>query len=135
MSPEIATGIFTICGAVVGGLIGFLTTRQITKIKARIDAAARLRAVFAPAIAKYSLIKETEIETMLKSELPAQAAAIEEFRPFVPNQEQERYQKAWEDYHRPQSANGSVYFLDYVMGNSRRQLFQERIHAILKFAE
>ena len=114
MVPEITTGLFTICGVLIGGFIGYFSARHVAEINARLNEAAKFRAAFAPALAKYALTKAAEphgIETMLMAELPAQAAVIEEFRVFIEKGQQKAYQEAWENYHRPPGAGVAFLFL------------------------
>ena len=97
-------------------------------------AGGNLRAAFAPAIAKYPLQRSSDfnvVDKMLRDEITIQAIAIEEFRPFVATERKEAYQKAWENYHRPEGAGRSVFFLEYT----NEKLFKDRIHAILQFTE
>jgi hypothetical protein len=106
------------------------------KITIRKTAGAHLRAAFAPAIAKYPLVKNIDgINNLLWDELSRQAIAIEEFRHYVPRKSREAYQKAWENYHKPQGAGGSVYLTEYAIGEGKAELFKSRIHAILQFTE
>lgn len=145
----IITGIITVFaafgGAVLGAIIAYKTGMKLVqkthsnalKLAAlnRVkDAGTKLRAAFAPAIAKYPLQKGSsmnDIDKMFREELTSQAIAIEEFRSFVTTDRKEEYQKAWENYHRPKDAGGSVFFLEYT----DEKLFKERIHAILQFTE
>ena len=96
-------------------------------------ACAKLRAAFAPIIAKYKIRAKKEdlsLSTMFEEAFFEHAAAIEEYRCFVTRKNQTAYQKAWENYYSP-----PVYFMDYVMGDNRYEVFQQRINAIFKFTE
>lgn len=144
--------VYFIFGTTVGGVLGYLFKTQIDHRLGivRINEAARLSnlhkakgefwAGFAPAIAKFPLLRDSEaIDAMLKEELIPQAVAIEKFRPFIVSSKKNAYQEAWENYHQSHKREGvsSVYFLDYAIGdeNERFSLFNSRINKILKFAD
>jgi hypothetical protein len=139
----------TIIAALLGAILGATGTYWFSLKKAEIDArrvaGAKLRAAFAPEIAKYNLIADNDLrpydeqmkaEEMFKEALPRHAAAIEEYRCFIAPDVRSVYQKMWENYFRPPCANGSIYFSEYVdVDNGGRELFKKRIDAILKFTE
>ncbi len=144
--------IIAISCTALGGCLGyfirlFIENRlAVGRIKENIritefnKAASELRAAFAPAMVQFPLLSDVnQIDTMLKAELIPQGIAIEKFRPFVPPEEQEAYQEAWEIYHQSHKREGttSVYFLHYAMGDEHERftLFKSRINAIIKYAE
>jgi hypothetical protein len=114
----------------MGGAIGLASAWWLSRVDARRQAGARLRAAFAPELALVAL-GSTNVEEALKSAFPRYAAAIEEYRFYVPTGERAAYQKAWTDYH---LVGGSVRFFDYYMGDGARALFEQRVNAILRFA-
>lgn len=124
-----------IIGTLLGVIIAYFLSLRAAKAQCRRIAGARLRAVFAPEIAQYNLLPEGQIYDMLMAALPKHAAAIEEFRCFVPRKHQEDYQDAWNNYHRPPDARGMIYLTFYAVGTDRRELFKQNIDAILKFTE
>lgn len=152
MVDELTKIIIGIAGTVLGGFLGyfirlFIEHRlAIGRIKENIritefnKAAGEFRGAFAPATAKFPLLRDANtINQMLREELIPQSVAIEKFRPFVPSDKKDAYQEAWENYHQSHKRKGvsSVYFLDYAMGEERDRfnLFKNRINEILKFAE
>jgi len=126
---------FGIFGTLLGVILGYFLSLNAAKAQCRRIAGAKLRAAFAPEIAQYDLTEEGKIYDMLMTALPKHATAIEEFRCFVPMRNQKDYQGAWNNYHRPADAGGSVYLTFYAVGKDRRELFNKNINAILKFAE
>ncbi len=135
MCPETINILFGLTGTIIAGMIGYLSAIRMANITTRKTAGAH-RSAFAPAIAKYPLVKHhTELNDLLWAELSRQAIAIEEFRHYVPRKRHAAYQEAWENYHKPQGAGGSVYLTEYVMGEQKAELFKSRIHAILQFTE
>jgi hypothetical protein len=129
-------------GAILAGVISCVINVWLDRRRTRNEAGANLRSIFASALAEYELIQGksmNEIDTLLKSNLPAQATAIEVFRYFVTCCKKEEYEKAWQDYHRPPCANGSIFMLEYVPSadepETAKKLFKQRIHAILQFTK
>ena len=85
-------------GTGLGGLIGYRSARSASEMSLKSSAVAKLRASFAPALAKISLIKSLyDGEKILVEEFPNHAIAIEEFRPFVGGKN-DIYNQAWLDY-------------------------------------
>ena len=141
----------TIVGSIIAGIavigsvyIGYFLSRSVNRETIRIielhKIASEFRAAFAPAIAKFKIISDTnEINEMLREELIPQSIAIERFRPYVPIEKRDAYQDAWENYHLSHKREGvsSVYFLDYAMGNEKERfkLFEKNIHMILQFSD
>jgi hypothetical protein len=126
---------FGIFGTLLGVILGYFLSLNAAKSQCRRIAGAKLRAAFAPEIAQYDLIEEGKIYDMLVAALPKHAAAIEEFRCYVPRKHQKDYQDAWNNYHRPPDARGMIYLTCYAVGKDRRELFKKNTDAILKFAE
>lgn len=141
----------SIIGTLLGLFFGYYFSKKITAtqaqyaerlaaINARRAAGEKLRAAFAPEIGKYFLFfREGEtkrsgaIADLLKNALPKHAAAIEEYRPFVPLKSQRAYQEAWENYHTPLPNIDPI--MDFWAYENAPDFFEERIEAILKFTE
>jgi hypothetical protein len=142
---------WVVIGTLLGLFFGYYFSKKIAAIQAqyaeklaaitaRRVAGEKLRAAFTPEIAKYYLLfREGEfkrrgaIGDLLKDALPKHAAAIEEYRPFVPRESQRAYQEAWENYHTPsKNIEIDMAFLPY---EDDPEFFEENIEAILKFAE
>jgi hypothetical protein len=94
-----------IIGNMLAGSIGYLSARRISSRNAKDIALAKLRAVFAPTLAKIRLFEDdsighsdyAEVFSFLKDQLLQHAAAIEEFRSFSGKNEA-KYEKAWRCY-------------------------------------
>jgi hypothetical protein len=93
------------------------------------QAAAKFRGVFAAG---------TEWNAQWQATFfPNQATAIEEFRVFIEPERLEAYNKAWDEYHRPQRTNGNIRFEEYYVGDELkcRNNFKTKIEAVLEFAK
>ena len=127
---------FTLAGTVVGGLIGFLSGYVLSRLNARREAGAELRAAFAGEIAKVRLAhgadNSIDINNVLTEAFPRHAAAIEAYRFFVKPKDQAAYDKAWRDYY---EVGGSVRFFDYYMDGASFETFEKRVRAIFQFTK
>ena len=137
MTPQVITGLFTISGVFLGGLLGFTTAYWVGRINAKREAGNKLRAAFAPEIANMRLSasdKSIKIEQLLTSAFPKHATAVEEFSFYVSQKDRSSYYEAWRNYY---EVGGSIRFFDYYMnGNDKgRELFEQRVNAILKFSK
>ena len=142
---------WTVIGTLLGLVFGYHFSKKIAAtqaqyaerlaaINARRAAGEKLRGAFAPEIGKYYLLFRNEefkssgaAADLLKSALPKHAAAIEEFRPFVPIKNQRAYQEAWENYHTPVPNTDPM--MDFWAYEYAPEIFEENIEAILKFTE
>lgn len=125
----------TLLGVFLGAVIIYYFSLRISEKNARKAAGAKLRAAFAPIIAKYSFRAkkgDLGLSNMFHEAFHEHATAIEEYRWFVPPERQRAYQQAWENYY---WNHGGMYFTDYVVGEGKEKLFKQRIGAILKFTE
>jgi hypothetical protein len=129
-------------GAILAGVISCVINVWLDRRRIRNEAGANLRSIFSAALAEYDLIQGkgmNEIDSLLRGNLPAQATAIEVFRYFVACCNKEEYEKAWQEYHRPPGANGSIFMLEYIPSADKpeeaKKLFKQRIHAILQFTK
>lgn len=102
---NIANAMVSVASIGLGGVIGFFSARKISDRNARATASAKLRAAFAPALAKIDLHKrhgsthdQPDVTGFFKSAALDHAASIEEFRVFVPACKNTSYQKAWDQY-------------------------------------
>jgi hypothetical protein len=125
-----------LAGITVGGLIGFLSANRISKLNARRQAGAELRAAFAQEIALVRLAhgadKSIKVEEVLKAAFRRHAEAIEAYRFFVKSKDKDAYEKAWRDYY---EVGGSVRFFDYYMDNATFDIFEKKVNAILQFTK
>lgn len=157
---ELIKIIIGISGTVIGGFLGyfirlFIEHRlAIDRIKENIKitgfnhAAAKLRAAFAPALAMIYLARHhgthdrPDDDRFIKDNLLLHAAAVEEFRPFVPRNIRDEYQQAWEEYR--QAARDDIYMRAaeerIVKEEENRdvaygEIIEKRIHEVLEYAE
>ncbi len=126
------TAFMGILGTLLGVIIGYLLSARVAKLQWRRISGGKMRAAFAPEIAKYYLLMKKDnrqVQGMInifEKALPRHAAAIEEYRAFVPCKSQGAYQEAWENYHQN--------FLDYWdEGKGEQTPFKHRIDEIFKF--
>ena len=111
-------------------------------INAHREAGAKLRAAFAPEIAKVKQAYHTkdnsiDIRRLLTDGFDRHAIAIETYRFFVEPKDQLAYDKAWREYC---EEGGSVNFNKYAIRDldqvdHRFETFEQNIEAILRFTE
>ena len=118
-------------GAALGAFFAYQSGIKLIQKNHIKEAGAKLRAAFAPELAKIRLDssgKESfDIKDMFTSALPRHAAAIEEFSFYIPDKDKDKYYKAWENY--------SATYIAYVLGPTQYKDFFDRVHAILQFTE
>lgn len=135
-------GAFTIVGALIGAVIAYWLSTQLERRKEHRTACAKLRSAFAPALAIIYIARhhgthdKPPVDATIKNTLLLHAAAVEEFRPFVPASNRGAYQEAWEKYRQtaaqcPFSTAGEEWGLNMKEG----ELLERNIHAILQFAK
>jgi len=138
----------SIIGTLLGVSLGYHFSKKIAAtqaqhaerlaiMNARIIANTKLRAAFASAMAEYDLLegKSTEVDNMLRAALPKHAAAIEEYRCFVAPESQKAYQEAWKEYKKPLILMEFGGLFSIYSGDDARELFRDRIEAILNYTE
>ena len=127
-------GAFTIFGALIGGLCVFYFGIEARR-NAKRDAGRRLREAFSEELAEMDPVtgnKGVEVEMLLSSAFPKHYSAVIEFSYYLKGTEKAAFEKAWREYF---EVGGSMRFFDYYMGDNPKQLFKERVNAILKFTE
>lgn len=141
-------GGFTVIGAVIGALSAYWLATHLEKLKGHWAACAQLRAAFAPALAMIYLARQhgtndrPDDVKFIKSELLRQAAAVEEFRVFIPESKREEYQSAWENYRKDACQNvydrtGDEWARQDEEGRevASGEIIEEKIYVLLRFAE
>ena len=126
----------TVCGALLGAYITYYFSTLLAERNERQTAIGKLRAAFVGELAAIRLA-HSDIEVLIEiyqtiaGPIMRQAAAIEEFRPFLDISKQKEYQEAWQKYYNFAS---SVY--SHGDQNERNILApaKEMIESILKFA-
>lgn len=131
---NLSNAIVTLGGVAVGGLVGFFSARHISDRNAKAVASAKLRSIFAPRLAQLDMalvddVVAVTLDDDIRAAIPTHAAAIEEFRPFVPCRERDAYRKKWDDYYKYTSA---IYFHGE---KERMKAVSQKINAILRFTE
>lgn len=94
-----ATVIAGFGGAALGAWFASKTGMKLVGETSKNNAISKLRASFAPALAKIDIAKfhgDTDLREFFDENIPTHAAAIEEFRPFV--SDDTAYQAAWDNY-------------------------------------
>lgn len=133
MPPELITGLFTLAGVLVGGLIGFWSARYIGWQNARASAASGLRAAFGPHL--YGLDVESERTTgmLLKGiieDFPRHARQMNAFGFYISGKDRVDYEKACQEYAKLVHTHQNPSHPD-----TPARVFRGHIHAILKFAK
>jgi hypothetical protein len=103
----------------------------------RKDAASNaLRASFNPTIAQLDLARKhksthdaPDIDGQLVAVLHIQAEAIEGYRFFVPENNKDAYQKAWNDYY--ETAKGGTFVESFIGNNDPLAFIEQKIHNII----
>jgi hypothetical protein len=137
--PTVPQVLVNIAVLALGALTGYLSASRIARLNSRLSAGAKLRCAFAPELASMRLARTDEfgvIDRLLNDAFPRHAAAIEEYRFFLRPKDQAAYQQAWEQYYtNGGTTGGSVSWTDYYMGDKPKELFEQRVQAILRFTE
>ena len=100
----IIAGGFTVVGALIAVFGAHRLAIHLESIKRQQTAEAKLRSAFAPALAMIYLARHhgthdtPDDHKFIKEALLDHAAAVEEFRIFVPKDQRNAYQEAWEAY-------------------------------------
>ena len=138
---NIGNAVVSLAGVTFGGLVGFLSARNISDRNALAAAAAKLRAAFAPSLMRLNLERINEASpddihhnNILKDELPKLAGAIEEFRPFVRKGNSGAYQEAWEHYYKT-IKKGGVATVRAYNETDPWSVVEKKIQTILAFAK
>lgn len=153
MTDTTITGFFTLGGASVGAILGFIGTYvvslNIAKHTDRLKVCARFRAVFARALAviditrKYECASEHSVkiekfpidfDAFFREELLAQASAVEMLKIYVPRTQKAIYQKTWDDYYKTIDL-GYIQAVFSNTGGDACKKFENKIHTLLHFAE
>jgi hypothetical protein len=132
----------TILTTGLAGFVGYISARRVSDLNTKNIECAKLRKSFARTLAKIYLTKKhgstkdvPDLDRYFKKALINHAAAIEEFRPFVPKEERDKYQDAWEKYR--------YYVWDFGFNSNvltedienPYATYGKLIHDILQFAE
>lgn len=145
MSSEITAAIL---GALVGAWITYRFSLGLVTKQNTINAAAKLRAAFAPTLAIIYLARHhgthdrPDDDKFIKDNLLLHAVAVEEFRIFVSADNMGEYQQAWEEYRK--AARDDIYrrtaeewataaeeSRDVPYG----KIIEDKIHKVLQFTE
>lgn len=128
----------TLLGFIVGGLVSFFFNYNLNRMKDKQVAGGKLRSAFAEELAKLHPQlgdKSVIADKVLRAALSKHTAAVIVYRFFLKGTQRARFDQAWIDYY---SANGDKrcpWFTQYEVGENARELFAERVNAILKFTE
>ena len=145
-SAPLVNGTISLVGVAVGGVVGFFSARLVSDRNARSAAAAKFRAAFAPAIAIFAAAEmqhrsqadRVNISQVLKESFVAHAAAIEEFRSYVPQARRAAFEAAWASYCElePTRWDGSVEALAEEMApDAPKEFVLGRLRSVFVFGE
>ena len=134
MNDIVITGIFTIAGVVVGGIIGFVSNRFSNRFFLRKQASSDLRCAFTKILSGIrtgKLSDESDIRNFAITSFDTHAFELERFRFYVTNCQKEEYDKACEEYH------NMVYMRPINHGSNlpADKFYIEKVEAILRFAK
>ena len=123
------TGVLSVGATLAGVFISYYLSVRLIRKQARMAAGAKLRAAFAPQMADYTLLGR-EIGRDLHMNLVDHAAAVEEYKIYVPRKNRIAYQQAWESYYKSLGLNkNGAHSGSYGDG----KVSIEKIEEILKF--
>ncbi len=140
--------ISAILGALVGAWITYRFSLGLIVKQNSLNAAAKLRAAFAPTLAMIYLARHhgthdrPDDDKFIKDNLLLHASAVEEFRPFVPKSQGGEYQKAWEEYRK--AARDDIYMRtaeEWAVSEEESrevphgEFIERKVHSILEYAE
>lgn len=141
-------GGFAVVGALIGALSAYWLATELARVKEYRAACVRLRAAFAPALAMIYLARHhgnhdrPNDHGFIQTELLRHAAAVEEFRVFVPDSKRSAYQETWESYRKDAHQDGYSRIGDEwgrAADTGREvphgEIIEEKIHALLRFTE
>ncbi len=140
---NIGNAIVSLTGVALGGIVGYLSARRVSDKNSRATAAAKFRAVFSHTQAQLAIairhsddFTKPNTSNVLRDDFIRHAAAIEEFRPFVPCEDREAYQQTWEEYCslEPTLWDGGILKPPHE-NQEAEACFGQKIHAILRFAK
>jgi len=128
-------GGFTVLGALIGASVTYCLALELARRNAKRDAGRRLREAFALELALMHPEhgkKDIKVEQILQDAFPKHSQAVIEFAFHLKDNEKKKFLKTWKEYY---MVGGGVRFFDYYMGKDSRQLFTDRVNAILEFTE
>lgn len=144
----IIAGGFTVIAALISVLAAHRLKIHLEFIKRQQAMKAKLRSAFAPALAMIYLSRHhgthnrPDDHEFIKKALLDHAAAVEEFRIFVPKDQRNAYQNAWEAYGKDarqdifaRTEDEWVREADEGREVPYGEIIEERINAILAFAK
>ncbi len=147
MPEGVVTGIFTLLGIAIGGLLGYATAIRVADRKECQKAALEFHDAFLDALMsldyKYSCRETTErnVYEILKRTFPQQMKAMLRFRLYLQLDQREAFDKAWCEYCRydvdgePEYPFLEQYFETTWEGQPTRELALRRIKKLLNFVE
>jgi hypothetical protein len=158
MDIRIVAALIAVAGTLLGVWLGGRLSREssmkavVASNKNAIDlmkrqefnkAVASFRSAFAPALAILYLRKmhranldSPDVDGFLFKAILDHAAAIEEFRIFVPEGKRTAYQKAWEDYRKiAGDKDHGVFVTKFITKVDPYDFIAQKIHDILIFAQ
>lgn len=134
------TGMFTLCGVFMGVLLTYRFALKLAGHNALRVGGSNLRAAFAPTLAQLdnarshpSTHEAPAIDQHLIDALPHHAAAVEEYRFFVPFRERADYQQAWDEYR--QAAKGGTFVAGFVGHEDPYLPLEQKIQWVLRYAK
>jgi hypothetical protein len=147
MTATVVTGIFTLLGSAIGGLIGYLVAIKVSDRKEFQKAAIDFFEAFLPAIMtldeRYHLenINDSSVREILERTFSQQIKAMLRFRLYLPINKIECFDKAWCDYCRydvngePKSPYLAKYEEKILERRPTKEVALERINNLLKFID
>ena len=129
------SGGFSLLGVLVGGLCTYRFALQLQRTASLREAGRRLREAFSEELATGTapgFRPDITFAHALEQAFSKHSVAVQEFSFHLPQRKRRAFQEAWQKYW---EVGGSVRFFDYYMEPNAKEIFRERVNAILKFTE
>jgi hypothetical protein len=147
MNCTVLPVVAALCGAAVGGLIGFFGTWMNNLVNARRIAVNQFRFAFSPEIA--ALMGPTRVESVrdiLVAGFNRHNEAIVNFRHFLNRRTQPKFDEAWKDYYGTKNLDPEKWsiptaerlFIDCFSIQDESEaasIYIEKIHKLFEFAK
>lgn len=129
------SGGFPLLGVLVGGLCTYRFALHLQRVASLREAGRRLREAFSEELAAGTVPgfkPDITFAHALEQAFSKHSVAVKEFSFHLSQRKRSAFQAAWRAYW---EVGGSVRFFDYYMEPNAKELFSERVNAILKFTE
>ena len=133
---------YGIAGILIGGIATHFLSKDIARRNKFNNDCSNFHNSFTPTLSFIYLARQhgdrdrPDVDVHIKAALLAHGAAIEMFRPFVPECDRSDYQQAWENYRKAVTMDQYALATEAKIKDVRSdELLEQNIHNILQFAK